>query len=186
MAGPIGFGDTVLLLHSDGTLGGGTFHFDDITNGAGEDLVTFCVQRTQYIDYTSPFTVGGITDFADDAGGADYLSAETRWIYTMFLAGGLSAYQPDAIQSAIWKLEGEWDTDFGNSATLIADAHAAVFGGFTGSNVKVLNLFYANGTPAQDQLMMTPVPEPATILLFGTGLAAVLRRRLRAPTPKAL
>ena len=63
MAGPIAIGDQVRFLHSDGALGGGPFHVDDITNGEGEDLVTFCLQRTQYLDYTSLFTVGGITDY---------------------------------------------------------------------------------------------------------------------------
>ena len=108
MAAPISVGDQVRFLHTDGTLGGGAFHIDDITNGVGEDLVTFCLQRTQYIDYASLFTVGGITDYADDASGPDHLSDETQWIYTAFLAGELGAYQPDAIQgrSGRWRVNG--------------------------------------------------------------------------------
>jgi len=170
-------GDNVRVLGSDGTLGGGAFQLDDLATGAGIDFLTFCLQRTEHIDYASTFVVGGITGYADDAGGPDFLSDETRWIYKSYRSGALTAYSSDEIQAAIWTLENEWTSNVGNSAALIAVAHNAVTSGANGNGVRVLNLFYANGAKAQDQLTFTAVPEPASLALLGLGLFAAARRR---------
>lgn len=97
------------------------------------------------------------------------------WIYARFRQGLLGGYNSDEIQAAIWKLEGEWSATVGHSDFLIAQAYAAVASGESGAGVKVLNLFTRSGSPAQDQLTLQAVPEPASLLLFGIGLLSVAR-----------
>jgi hypothetical protein len=179
-ADTIHIGDNVKFISSNGTLGGGAFSVDDLANGAGIDLLTFCLQRTQHIDYSSTFRVGDITLYADDSPN-DPISDETAWIYSSFRAGTLGGYSSDEIQAAIWYLEDEWTSNVGNSAALRLAAHNAVLGGYTNTDVRVLNLFYQSGAQAQDQLVLRSTPEPASLVLLGSGLLAIrrgLRRRV--------
>ena len=191
-ADPVSVGDFVHFVGSDGTLGGGAFRIDNAADGIGVDFLTFCVQMTQHVDYSSAFRVGSITNYADDAGGPDYISNETAWIFSNFRAGALSTFSSDEIQASIWILEDEWTTNIGQSATLISLAYASVAAGWVNDGVGVLNLFYADGRQAQDQLTLnpptqglapppTPSPEPATLTLLGIG-AVVLARKRRQQT----
>jgi hypothetical protein len=191
-ASTIAVGEWVHFNGSLGSLGGGAFQIHDVSNSAVPDFLTFCVQETQYIDYTHDFRVGSITNDADDAAGPDPIEPETAWIMSNFSRGLLGAFSSNDIQWAIWKLEAEVSSNWGQSAALIGLAHTAVVGGWANDGVKVLNLFWANGAPAQDQLVYLPTtitqqipnPEPGTIVLFTTGglaLAFARRRRCRAP-----
>jgi hypothetical protein len=179
-ADTISVGDFVRFVGSDGSLGGGAFHIDNTANGPGVDFYTFCVQMSQHVDYTNLFRVGSITGFADDAGGPDYLAPETAWIFSNFRSGALNTYTSDEIQASIWILENEWTTNVGRSATLISLAHAGVAAGWVNNGVGVLNLFYADGRPAQDQLTLNQVPEPATLSLMGLGGLALGWKRRRS------
>ena len=194
-ADPIAIGDLIKFQGSTGGLGGGAFLVDNTSNGAGDDFMTFCLQMTQHVDYSSLFRVGGITNFADDAAGNDPLSTATAWIFSSFRAGLLTGYTPDEIQGAIWTLEDEWTSSAGNSAALITLAENRVAAGWVNDGVGVLNLFYTDGRMAQDQLTYTrvanlpppppePTPEPATLVLVGLGgLVLGSRKRLRRRRP---
>ena len=202
-ADSIAVGDTLHVLNPGGTIFGGVFHVDDLALPDPVELDTFCVQIFQDINDTDYFIVGGISTVADDDDGPDPLDDRTAWIYSTFRAGGLSAYTENEIQAAIWQIEDEWtpaDATFlfpglqpslnSNALAIMNAAQAAVAGGYVNQDVRVLNLFFASGDrigeKAQDLLMLddrvriqSEAPEPATILLLGSGAAALIRRRIK-------
>jgi hypothetical protein len=155
-----------------------------------DSFITFCMQMTEYMDFTSAFVVKDVTMQTDDLPSGDPLDERTAYLYTQFRNGSLSGYNygpngtgdatsANLLQRAIWHFEGENIADQSNNPFVIAANNAVNHGVWSGfGNVRVLNLFYQNGARAQDQLTM--VPEPSTLILLSSGLAALGLRR-RAP-----
>lgn len=193
-AGPVVVaGDSVKFADGPGTTGGGEF---ELTVNNSWAFITFCLQRTEYMDYANTFHVDSVNPYTltdpaangGDAAGRDNISAQTAFLYTMFRDGSLAGYSyapgpsrvssANALQNAFWMFEQELAMDGSNPFVILANS-AVNSGAWSGiGNVRVLNLSL-RGAEAQDQL--TLVPEPTSLLLVATGVGAVLRRRrLRA------
>jgi len=179
-ATPVSVGQHIKFANGPGTTNGGEFIVSDWDSGEYL-LTTFCIEKNEYISYGGEFVVSDISNEARaggiGGGSPDPISDETAYLYHNFYWGTLEGYDhSDALandlQNAIWLLENEITEYTVKSIDYVAMATNAVKDGkWSGlGDVRVINLAYPDGSPAQDQLTVAPVPEPATMLLFGTGL----------------
>jgi hypothetical protein len=170
---------------------------------------SYCIEKTEFIYQNKDYWVGGLTDRAIKGGnndddteiGYDSLSDQSAWLYWNFWTGTLSNYtgsnqnQKD-LQGLLWYLEDEVDDSYYSYYSTagmnywLSLANNAVDSGWTNTGqVKVSNLYekqtwndttkkYEYSGLGQD-ILVAAVPEPATMMLLGSGLMGlgILRRR---------
>ena len=194
-AGPM-TGDTVKVSAGNyGTTSGGEFTLTTDGKGGKNVFTTFCLEYDEYISYRGTYYVDTVSEYATLGGGGavngmDKLSDASKWVYWNYLKGtfGFSDRAADKVQLAIWHLEDEvWsrysrvvDRFVGSSffQSILTQTNYEIDG-----TVKVLNLVDRHGNHMQSQIFAStqPVPEPGTMLLFGSGMAgmALVSRRRR-------
>ena len=177
-------------------------------NAGNNDFIAFCLEFNEtFSSYGQELKVQAVNIGSVNGGVSgqtspnfDPISAETAWLYTQamtnpsVLTGGYAhtAAKANSLQRAIWFLEGELGASYTETQLNSLDSQAKTWvdqaqasGWTTIGNVRVLNLLkYSGGNwvNSQDQLWISPIPEPETyaMLLAGLGLMGFVARRRRS------
>jgi hypothetical protein len=186
---------------------GGEFRAVTDANGT---FYTFCLEREVPLGFTETYTydisdraMGANADKHDPLGAGaagDPLSQGTAYLYEQFSKGllgdsdGAGSYwdrhdlNAGLLQRAFWTLEDERDFGANPYVSLVKTLFGAegAYATYTGSSVRVMNLWGRNGRDIQSQLIYVPedelvyVPDHgATWLFLATGLGFMAATRAR-------
>lgn len=197
----------IVDLSNDGNTTGGNGdggEFLAITSDNGT-FVTFCLEEfvkvhfgpTYTYDISSrAFSGGGDAHDPVGAGPAgDPISVGTAWLYTQFIKGtlvgpnGSGSYftnhdvNAGLLQQAFWNLEDEFAYKNNPYVKLVTDlfGDAGARATYTGSTVRVINLWGPNHTDVQSMLIYVPDSGmTATLLALGLVSLAAFRRKAKA------
>ncbi len=197
-------GDRIKFADGNGAHPGGAFiitAYDSTGSTVKGSFESFCVEHNEFMSYGTFYKIQDVSTSAKNGGVSgqtspnnDPLGFNTAWLYTQYIenqsalgavSGWNSASAVDrgtAMQQAVWYMEGEISSGLNTLASALVTASNNA--GWTDvGRVKILNVTTMAGGLAQDQLYITPVPEPEIYAMMGLGLGLMgfmARRRKQA------
>jgi hypothetical protein len=146
-----------------------------------KDYISFCLESQVYFTPGHEYYVDSVGNYADGDAGQDPLEIETKWLYAAFASDVFKDVvgAGNRVQNAIWWLENEEDGILADWTFFKDTYYEKEAFDDSGWNVFAVNIT-ENGKDRQSQLVgVAPVPEPATMLLFGAGLLGLVGARYR-------
>jgi hypothetical protein len=199
------FANTVKMYNTsnDGVPDAQGGEFWAVTDAHGS-FYTFCLERYVHIGFTETYTYdinsrafGANVDHHDPVGAGaagDPISRGTAYLYEQFVKGALmdsdgsGSYwdrhdlNAGLLQKAFWTLEDEYDFGPNPYVSLVKSlfGNQGAFASYTGSAVRVMNLWGKNRKDIQSQLIYVPDAGATTLLLIaGLVCIAAFRHRVR-------